>query len=87
MRERRTIAIRKKKEVAKRRQRRKNAKEGIPFALEDDGKEVAEDGVVKNLIRSQRGNLIPVRKGLWYRSTVPVPKGRSRDKLARPSAR
>jgi len=78
---RRLIAIRKRKENATRRERKKAARNGFPFEPDDDGKAMAADADVVDLIRTQRGNLIPVRKGMWYRSTVPVPKGQPRDKM------
>ena len=56
--ERKQIAIRKRKEKAKRRERRKAADAGIPFAEEHDGKRADEDGVLIQEIRTKRGNLL-----------------------------
>ena len=79
--QRKKIALRKRKDKPKRPVRRKAADAGKPFMDEHDNQGMADDGIVTNKIRTKRGNLVPVRNGLWYRSTVPVPKGQSRDKI------
>ncbi|MCU0777784.1 MAG: hypothetical protein MUF86_08965 [Akkermansiaceae bacterium] len=79
--ERKKLAIQKRKEWAKRRERKKAADAGMPFAFEDDGGGTADDGGLVYKIRTKRGNLVPTRAGLWYRSTVPVPKGKSRQRM------
>jgi hypothetical protein len=78
--ERRRISKRKQEETDKRRQRRKDAKEGVPFAYEDDGTFSVESKVVE-LIRSERGNLLPTRPGVWFNSKVPPPKRKARNKM------
>lgn len=79
--ERKQLAISKRKEKAKRRERKKENDAGIPFAKEDDGGGAAEDGAIITEIRTKRGNVVPERAGLWFRSSVPVPKGEARDKM------
>lgn len=79
--ERKKLAIQKRKEWAKRRERKKAADAGMAFAFEDDGGGTADDGGLVYNIRTKRGNLVPARAGLWYRSTVPVPKGKSRQRM------
>jgi hypothetical protein len=79
---RKRIAQRKKKELALRRRRKKAAEAGIPFLEEDDGSYDMNNPSISVIeIRTTRGNLVPPRHGLWYRSTVPVPKGQPRNKL------
>lgn len=82
--DRKQLAIRKRRERELRRERRKDAELGIPFAKEDDGGGVADDGVLVEKIRTKRGNLVPKRAGLWFRSKVPVPKSVSREKMLIP---
>lgn len=82
--ERRRAGIRKKNETQKRRNRNKEAKEGIPFAYEDDGS-FQEDSEVVELVRSQRGHLVSTRPGVWFNSIVPPPPGKeSRHNVMHP---
>lgn len=71
MNERRKVNRRKREETEKRRQRKKDAEAGIPFAYEDDGKATAIDGVVIEKIRTKRGNLVSNHPEFFYNSVVP----------------
>lgn len=82
--EQKQLAIRKRKEVEMRRERRKDADLGIPFAKEGDGGGFADDGVIVEKIRTKRGNLVPKRAGLWFGSKVPMPKGVSQEEMLVP---
>lgn len=66
----------KKEEAAKRRQRKKDADEGVPFAYEDDGKGLADGGVVHEKLLTKRGNLVPNRPEFFMNSKVPQRKGK-----------
>jgi len=78
--DRRLIAKQKRDEAFKRRQRKKDADEGVPFVYEDDGTQT-EGGKIHEKIRTQRGNLVPTRPGIWFNSKVPPPRGQSRYKM------
>jgi hypothetical protein len=81
MNERRKMNKQKKEETAKRRQRKKDADNGVPFAYEDDGKAMAEDGVVHEKIRTGRGNLVPDRPWFFINSNVPQRKGKPQHEM------
>lgn len=81
--QRRKLASQKREEEEKRRQRKKDADEGIPFAYEDDGSDPREGKVIEK-IRSQRGNLLPTRHGVFFSSKVPPPKKKQRHVMMQP---
>lgn len=81
--QRRLINKRKRDETLKRRQRRKDIRDGVPYLSEED-ETLKEDYEVEELIRTQRGNHVPTRAGVWFRSIVPPPTKQSRHKLTLP---
>jgi hypothetical protein len=79
--ERRKINKQKKEETAKRSQRKKDADNGVPFAYEDDGKAMADNGVIHEKIRTRRGNLVPDRPWFFINSNVPQRKGKPQHEM------
>jgi len=73
--ERRKINKKKKDEAGIKRQRKKDAENGIPFVYEDDGSAMSESGEVHEVIRTRRGNLVPDRPRFHFNSNVPQRKG------------
>lgn len=79
--QRRKIAKTKKEELEKRRQRKKDAEDGVQFVYEDDGKGSAEDGMIHEKIRTKRGNLVEDRPDFFFSSTVPQRKGKPKHEM------
>jgi hypothetical protein len=79
--ERTQLAIKKREERQARRQRKKDLKEGLGYALNDDGKGPADEGTVTEVVRTTRGNHVPMHHGVWFRSNVPMTNGMKRMKM------
>ena len=72
--ERRQMAIRRQKE----REKRKKCKEDGTLYVPSKTRNSRGSHI---LIQTSRGNMTPLRQSLWYRSSVPLPKGLQRNRM------